>query len=229
MIKPSIVYRDKQINLIGSSWRNDENKFLEPADIEKLAIIGYPSRETEDFRDKFLSAARKFGIKIVQSEFCPLRTDNKEEVKRLCETLKADGFTFLFFISDSKELHAAIKYAEIELAIPTEQIKPKSSRGGDTLKNILMKVNLKAAGRNQTITTNPVLATTIGGFDFLGSILTTSLVIGIEMSRASNANRFETDVKQLEPTCVGYAATVDQKGNVMSGGIFFPNCKEYNC
>uniref|UniRef100_A0AC34F3Z9 Uncharacterized protein n=1 Tax=Panagrolaimus sp. ES5 TaxID=591445 RepID=A0AC34F3Z9_9BILA len=225
MIKPSIVYAEKQLNLVGSAWRNDENRFLEPATIEKLAIIGYPSRDAESFGDTILSAARRFGLKIVRHEFIPLRNDNREEVKRICEDLKADGFTYLFFISDSKEVHSCIKFAEIDLKIPTEQIKGKSTRGGDTLKNILMKVNMKAGGRNQTITTNPSLAMNIGGYDFLGSLLDITLVIGIEMSIPTGGNRLETDIQQMEPTCVGYAATVDKKGNVLSGGYFYQTGK----
>uniref|UniRef100_A0AC35EV97 Piwi domain-containing protein n=1 Tax=Panagrolaimus sp. PS1159 TaxID=55785 RepID=A0AC35EV97_9BILA len=41
------------------------------------------------------------------------------------------------------------------------------------------------------------------------------------MTMPTNSNRFDTDIKQLEPVCVGYAATVDGKANVMSGGYFF--------
>jgi hypothetical protein len=223
LVKPSIVYADKQLNLTGPSWKNDENRFLDPARIEKLAVIGYPSRDAENFVNTIVTAARRFGMNIIKNEFIPLRNDRIEDIKRLCNDLKSDGFTFLFFISESKNVHSAIKYVELDLKLPTQQILPKSTKGGDTLKNILFKVNMKAAGRNHTIATNPSLAASMGGngIDFVRSYLNTSLIIGIEMAMPTNSNRFDTDVKQLEPVCVGYAATVDGKANVMSGGYFF--------
>jgi hypothetical protein len=102
-------------------------------------------------------------MNIIKNEFIPLRNDRIEDIKRLCNELKSDGFTFLFFISESKNVHSAIKYVELDLKLPTQQILPKSTKGGDTLKNILFKVNMKAAGRNHTIATNPSLAASMGG------------------------------------------------------------------
>ena len=105
---------------------------------------------------------------IGKFDVSPLDGEYIESVLQLARDLVRDGYTYLFFISDSKDVHAGIKFSEISQRVVTQQIKFKSLRGNDTLKNILMKMNLKAGGRNHTISTDPNLAAKFGGgVDFL--------------------------------------------------------------
>ena len=62
--------------------------------------------------------------KIDTYVFVRLGSENdRREIEDLCRSCVREGFTFLLFIADSAQVHAAIKYAEIPDAIPTEQVK----------------------------------------------------------------------------------------------------------
>uniref|UniRef100_A0AC34GNE7 Uncharacterized protein n=1 Tax=Panagrolaimus sp. ES5 TaxID=591445 RepID=A0AC34GNE7_9BILA len=228
---PAINYGNKQLQLQSSLWKLDErrHKFLEPAHIQKLAIIARDSHTAKNFGDRIVTMSKQLGMIIDRWSPIELYTENDSKaIENLCNDLMKRSYTFLFFIADSPQLHSAIKFSEIHDKIPTQQMKIDSTKkGADTTKNIIMKFNAKAGGKNHSILSNPAFKNKEGGsesVDFIQSILQTALVIGLEMSHPPKVRIDQySKVQAHEPTCVGIAGTVDHYANSQSGGYFYQN------
>uniref|UniRef100_A0A914Y5N9 Piwi domain-containing protein n=1 Tax=Panagrolaimus superbus TaxID=310955 RepID=A0A914Y5N9_9BILA len=209
---PAINYGNKQLQLQSS-----------------LAIIARDTHTAKNFGERIVTMSKQLGMLIDQWNPIELYTENDTTaIEELCNNLMKRNYTFLFFIADSAQVHSSIKFAEIHDKIPTQQMKIESTKkGADTTKNIIMKFNAKAGGKNHAIVSNPGLKTKEGGIetvDFVQSILQTALVIGLEMSHPPKVRIDQfSKVQGHEPTCVGIAGTIDRNANCQSGGYFYQN------
>uniref|UniRef100_A0A7E4WBS1 Piwi domain-containing protein n=1 Tax=Panagrellus redivivus TaxID=6233 RepID=A0A7E4WBS1_PANRE len=223
--KPAIVYKDCIVQLKTANWQQVSG-FARSGDIVKMAIINAESKNGIDLNTwayRFQSQARNLGLFIKEYmifEFPGLK--HYEDVKQFTKECVKEGFDLLLFLGDSKELHEAIKYSEIETSVVTQQIKIGSmEKGSDTIGNIIKKMNLKAGGWNHEVATAPVNLK-LFKTDIIKSLLNDTVLIAIELCHPGATTRIDnfTNVKSVDPTCVGVAFSHDATASIQHGEYF---------
>uniref|UniRef100_A0A7E4VSP5 Piwi domain-containing protein n=1 Tax=Panagrellus redivivus TaxID=6233 RepID=A0A7E4VSP5_PANRE len=224
---PIIIYKDSIQHLRQPNWRQGGGQYCQSGTIRKLAVVvdRRAVSEASQWIQKLVGQARSHGLLIEKTDVQVMECSSRDfqGIHETAGRLAKEGFDFLLFLSDSKDLHEAIKFSELKTRVPTQQVDPRSLRkGADTNGNIIHKMNLKSGGRNFEISTAPNHAAQFR-VDLVKSLLTHTVIVAIEMSHPGAQSRFDRmmNIENPEPTSVGIAHTHDASGNIQHGRYFY--------
>uniref|UniRef100_A0A7E4VAQ2 Piwi domain-containing protein n=1 Tax=Panagrellus redivivus TaxID=6233 RepID=A0A7E4VAQ2_PANRE len=228
--KPAIVYKDNVQQLLrGANW-TQACQFTQSGRVNRMAVViadDLKHNDPEAYARKIQKDARDLGLTIRDYKLIDMPSSERyhgESIRRFAIGLANEGFDLLLFLGDSKELHAGIKFSELQTRVVTQQIKISSmKKGRDTSQNILRKTNLKTGGCNHEIATAPINLKAFSGVDIIRSLLGNTVIVGVEMVHPAPMTRHERmeKVDCPDPICVGIACTHNSKANIKHGGEYF--------